>query len=143
MPNLADKTYWNERAKEYGATLNGVLLDVRAEEHEKQVKKILELYKNCSALDVACGYGRFSDCFTDYTGVDFCEEMTKLGKNLIIADIHKDLSWARPSYDIIFCVIALSSLKMTPQEFNDKFQPLVSKMIIVFELNEFYFFPKV
>ena len=142
MSDLTSKTYWNERAKQYGATLDGVLVDVKAKKHELLVKDVLRPFKDGSGLDIACGYGRFSDCFTDYTGVDFSEEMTKLGNNLITADVHSDLSWARESYDVVFCVIALSSLKMTPQEFNEKFKHLAKKAVMVFELDEFYIFPK-
>ena len=98
------------------------------------------------ALDVACGYGRFSECFYKYTGIDFCEEFINIakernpGKNFYVANAHEG---TEETYDIIFSVIALSSLNMTAQQFNEKWKDKAKYAVIVFEIDEFYFFPKI
>lgn len=98
-----------------------------------------------SAIDIACGYGRFSTCFEKYKGIDFCDEFIKIakekypGKDFESLDAHEtDID----QYDIVFAVIAMSSLSMTPQEFNDKYKDYARYAVMVFEVDTFYIFPK-
>ncbi|MBP7119006.1 class I SAM-dependent methyltransferase [Candidatus Woesebacteria bacterium] len=145
MSELTSKTYWEERAKEYKSNINSVLVDRRALGHEKIVKEYLSPYKNLSALDVACGYGRFSTCFDNYTGIDFCEEFINIAKDKFkdkkfeCVDAHETNI---DQYDIVFAVIAMSSLNMTPQEFNAYYKDYAKVAVMVFELDTFYIFPK-
>lgn len=110
------------------------------------VKDILSTFKNMSALDVACGYGRFAECFKEYTGIDFCEEFIVVAKRdnpnklFICVDAHSENS-IEP-VDIVFSVISLSSLNMTPQEFNEKWNRYAKYAVMVFEVDEFFIFPK-
>ena len=142
MPDLTSKSYWSKRAKKYGAELDCVLVDYRAEEHQKLVEAILEPYKGLSVLDVACGYGRFSPLFKHYTGIDFCSEMIMLAKDKYPDKRFLEASDIGETFDVVFAVIALSSLKMTPQEFNDKWKAKANKAVMVFEVDTFYIFPK-
>ena len=59
MQNLTSNSYWEDRAKQYQDSLEAVLVDVKAQRHEDIVKNFLSRFSSMSALDVACGYGRF------------------------------------------------------------------------------------
>lgn len=142
MQNLTSKSYWNKRAREYGASLACVLVDYRAESHQELVKSILEPYRGLSVLDVACGYGRFSPLFRDYTGIDFCPEMIELAKNNFPDKRFLEATDIDETFDVVFSVISLSSLNMTPQEFNEKWKDRAKVAVIIFELDTFYIFPK-
>lgn len=143
---LASKDFWESRSSEYKSNINSVLIDRKAIGHQETVKKFLSPFKAMSAVDVACGYGRFSDCFDKYTGIDFCEKFIEIakeknpGKNFVLANAH---TYDFEPVDIVFSVISLSSLIMTPWDFNDKFKDKAKYAVMVFELNDFYIFPKI
>lgn len=142
MQNLTSKSYWNKRAIEHGAELSCVLVDHRAEDHQKLVEAILEPYKGLHVLDVACGYGRFSPMFKNYTGIDFCPEMINLAKNNYPDKRFLETKDIDETFDVIFAVISLSSLNITAQEFNDKWKDKAKVAVMVFEIDTFYIFPK-
>ena len=117
-------------------------MDHRAIDHEKTVASFLKMYSDKKVLDVGCGYGRFAKYFDHYVGLDFSEEMLLLaqknnpGKRYCLGvDIEEQ-------FDVIFCVIALSSLGMTAEEFNEKWKKRASLAVMVFEIEQFYIFPK-
>lgn len=142
MQNLTSKSYWNKRAIEHGAELSCVLVDHRAEDHQKLVEAILEPYKGLHVLDVACGYGRFSPMFKNYTGIDFCPEMVTLARNTYAEKRFLETKDIDETFDVIFAVISLSSLNITAQEFNDKWKDKAKVAVMVFEIDTFYIFPK-
>lgn len=143
MPDLTSKTYWNKRAVECGANLECVLVDCRADRHQKLVEGILEPYKGLHVLDVACGYGRFSPTFKYYTGIDFCPEMITLAKNTYPDKRFLEATDIDETFDVIFAVISLSSLNITAQEFNEKWKDRAKVAVMVFEVDTFYIFPKI
>ena len=93
-------------------------------------------------LDVGCGYGRLSDTFKNYTGIDFSSEMVKIGntrypdKNIREGDINDKVEG---QYDIIFEAMCLSSFDLTPQQFKKKFENN-ARVVICFEPHEFTIF---
>ena len=142
MQSLTSKSYWNKRALEYGASLSCVLVDYRVDIHQKLVEGILEPYKGLHVLDVACGYGRFSPMFKNYTGIDFCPEMITLARNTYPDKRFLEATDIDETFDVIFAVISLSSLNITAQEFNDKWKDKAKVAVMVFELDTLYIFPK-
>jgi len=142
MLDLTSKSYWNQRAIEYGAKLDCVLVDHRADRHQKLVEAILEPYRGLSVLDVACGYGRFSPMFKHYTGIDFCPEMINLAKNKYPDKRFLEAKDIDETFDVIFAVISMSSLQMKPEEFNAKWKDKANKAVMVFEVDTFYIYPK-
>ncbi len=145
MIDRTSNEYWEKRSETYKDNINSVLVDNVALIHEKAVKDFLKRFGSMSALDVACGYGRFADCFDDYTGIDFCKNFIEIAKKnkpskrFILGDAHQGVDG---TFDIVFAVIALSSLNMTAKEFNDKWKHKARYGVIVLEVEEFYFFPK-
>lgn len=143
--DLASRDYWEDRAKDKGAKLEAVFVDVRAQGHENYIKTFLSKFRDMSALDVACGYGRFADCFENYTGIDFSQNFIDMAqkanpeKNFKCVDAH---TVELGKYDIVFSVISLSSLKQTPEEFYEKWKDTAKFAIFVFEVDRFYFYPK-
>lgn len=143
--DLASREYWEERAKNSGPRLNAVLVDTRAQRHEDYIKKFLSQFKNMTALDVACGYGRFAECFDNYMGIDFSQNFIDMaearnpGKKFRCMDAHTgDVG----KYDIVFAVISLTSLKQTPEQFFERWKDHAKFAVFVFEVERFYFFPK-
>jgi len=76
-----------------------------AEEH----KKILGQYRDKKVLDAGCGYGRSSEWFTNYVGIDFSPDFIEKAKELypdkefIIGDLKK-LPFKDNEFDIAICV---------------------------------------
>lgn len=122
------------------------MVDVKAQRHEDIVKNFLSRFSSMSAIDVACGYGRFSCCFENYIGIDFCKEFIDIAqrnnpnKRFFCVDAHSEVDLFQA--DIVFSVISLSSLDMTPQEFNQRWKDNARFAVMVFELDTFYIFPK-
>lgn len=141
MNERATLKYWNERAKNGESPQDLVLASTYLEEFESHTRKILSLFSG-KVLDIGCGYGRLSDTFQDYTGIDFSDEMVKLAnkkypnKNIKIGSVHQPIEG---HYDLIFEAMCLSSFEMTPEQFKDKFKNN-AKIIICFEPREFTIF---
>lgn len=138
------KDYWEKRVEENQDDLLGmVMVHQHARRHEDLVYGVLNSLGDMSVLDIACGYGRFSRAFSagKYTGIDFSEKMIELanrlnpGKTFLLNSAHDaDL----PAADVVFEVISLSSLDLTPIEFFEKYQHLARRMLICFEFDQFY-----
>ena len=134
MNERANKEYWNERVLDSKNDRDLVFNSVDFNRFDTETRKILSIYKDAKVLDFGCGYGRMSDMFTNYTGIDFSEEMIKLAKKkyhnktFIVGDR------VEGEYDLAFEVMCLSSLGMTAQEFADTCS---SPVVMCFEPKEF------
>ncbi len=142
MNEKSTKEYWNNRVKEYGKDLQGVVLTAHYfNEFDKRTRALLSLFTDKKVLDMGCGYGRLSDMFTQYTGFDFSEEMVNLAhkenprKNIQVGDFDS----ITEQYDVIFEAMCLSSFEMTPKQFFEKVKGN-AKIVICCEPNEFNIF---
>ena len=96
-------------------------------------------------LDVACGPGRFAQIFEKYVGIDFSEGMLKVAreknptKRFEQIDVRTEKIEGK--FDIVFEVISLSSLKMTPEQFYGKWKGVAREFVICFEPDKFDIFP--
>ena len=76
---------------------------------EKAHKEIVEPYKDKKVLDAGCGYGRSSEWFTNYLGVDFSPDFIELAKSkypdkeFMEADL-KDLPFKDNEFYVAVCV---------------------------------------
>lgn len=117
--------------------------DPRFDEFTRRVEQVLYALRGHTALDIACGYGRFAHCFVpqDYTGVDFSENMVELSKQFpgykFICEDVKKWNGGNRKWDVVFEVNSLKSLDMTPTEFFDKYSKYASKFIACLEADEF------
>lgn len=135
--------YWDDRVRSTANLKSLVFEDVHFDEFDEKTRQILNLFKDKRVLDVGCGYGRLSDIFANYTGIDFSSEMIKLAKKLhpdkifSVVDVHtiKDLD----DFDIIFECMSLSSLGMDEDAFCDLFK-FLAKTIICIEPDRFTIF---
>lgn len=137
-PTLVE--YWDERVRTAPDLKSMIFIDRRFDEYEARVRAILSGWKG-SALDIACGYGRYS-AFDDYLGVDFSGEMLKLA-----IEKHPDKlfqqanikSW-KPDrkFDYIFEVNSLRSLGMSQDDFLNLFTPFANKAVACLEADQFF-----
>lgn len=72
-------------------------------------KKILEPYKDKKVLDAGCGYGRSSEWFNDYIGVDLSPDLIEKAKELYPdGDFRvgrlEELPFKDNEFDLAFCV---------------------------------------
>ena len=136
------KEYWNERARRGGSPEELVFASSFLKEYEANTRQFLSMFKDKKVLDVGCGYGRLSDLFNNYKGIDFSEEMVKLAnerypdKDITLGDTHVDNV---DKYDVIFEAMCLSSFDMTPEQFRDKYKDK-AKIIMCLEPNHFSIF---
>lgn len=123
--------YWDKRVIDNKSDEMGMIMrDSRIYEYTKRVNEILSAWKGKKVLDLCCGYGRYSEHFDNYLGVDFSKEMIELArqkykKDFVVADIKEYRT--SELYDVIFEVNSLHSLGMTEEEFFNKFKaPIVA-----------------
>lgn len=141
--NPSEKGYWESRVKNAPNEKDMLFIDGRREEFWARVRNQLGPWKGLNVLDIACGYGQFSNLFLPdkYTGMDFSEEMLKLAKQknpdktFKQADI-RELELDK-KYDVIFEVNSLRSLGMTPEQFNEKFNKNANKVVACLEADVF------
>jgi ubiquinone/menaquinone biosynthesis C-methylase UbiE len=72
-------------------------------------EELLRPFKDKRVLDAGCGYGRWSDFFGNYTGIDFSPDFIDKAKELyphksfVKANL-KDLPYGDNEFDMAFCV---------------------------------------
>lgn len=103
---------------------------------------ILSKYKNLKVLDAGCGYGRWSEMFSNYVGVDFSEDFIDLAKGkypnkqFIVADL-KDLPFEDKEFDLAFCVsireMIIGNLGGEVWEEMEKELKRVAKQVLILE----------
>lgn len=117
--------------------------DGRFDKYTEKVKEILSGWKHRTVLDIACGYGRYSECFNPhlYKGWDFSQEMVDLAKmtypdyKFEKMDIRKTKLTGK--YDVIFEVNSLKSLDLTKEAFFEKYAPYATHAIACLEADYF------
>lgn len=139
MNQMSTKEYWNDRAKKGESPQELVYASVDFHRFDTETRKILSLFKDKKVLDVGCGYGRMSDMFKDYLGVDFSEEMINLARQKYPNKRFEVAETSTETFDVIFEVMCLSSLGLTPQEFFERYP---APIVICFEPKEFTIFYK-
>lgn len=112
-------------------------------ERINQVHKEI-LQKECSGkvLDAGCGYGRWSELFDDYLGVDFspdfiAEAKAKYpNKDFIVGNL-KDLPFKDKTFDVAFCVsikrMVQDNLGNEEWELMQKELKRVAKKVLILE----------
>ena len=139
MNERQTKEYWNNRAKLGGSPQDLVFASTNFNEFDKNTRQLLSQYKNLKVLDVGCGYGRLSDMFEIYTGIDFSDEMIKLAMEKYPGKDFRVAETVSGSFDVVFEVMCLSSLGCTEQEFADRHN---APIIICCEPHKFTIFFK-
>lgn len=143
----SDKAYWEERTKSHRDDLRTALFaDARYEQNDEMTRRVLEPFKDCTVVDVCCGYGRFAPCFhpDNYFGFDFCEEMIRLAHEKF-EEYHFELQDARtfdiPKADIVFSAISLRVLNMSAKEFYEKYKNKANVAVICTSADDITIFP--
>lgn len=135
--------YWDKRVREIDDLKKLVLDDVYFDTFEENTIKVLTPFKHLRALDVGCGYGRLSELFDNYVGVDTSVEMINLAKKLHPS---KKFIHIPPGYtytltgevDLIFEVMSLSSIGKTPEQFRDSCEASVVMCLEPKEFNIYF-----
>jgi len=109
--------------------------------------KILDELVSGNVLDAGCGYGRWSEHFDQYTGVDFSPDFIKKAKELypdktfIQADL-KELPFKENEFDWAFCVsikhMIVSNLGQAEWDKMEKEIKRVAKKLLILEYTTSY-----
>ncbi len=139
--------YWDKRVKASKDEEDMIFLDGRRREYWDRVRRHLQVWKSMHVLDVACGFGKFAECFEPpyYRGIDFSLEMLKLARekfphhrfSLKSAREEPPEPADREKYDVIFEVNSLRSLGMTAEDFIHKFRPYARIAVACLEADRF------
>lgn len=142
LPDYRTKEYWDKRVLASKNEQDMIFVDQRREVLWDRVRAQLGIWRSFHVLDVACGFGKFAECFEPpyYTGVDFSEEMLKLAckkfpyHKFALGDAHMP---TMETYDVIFEVNSLKSLGMKPEDFISKFKPYARVAVACLEADGF------
>jgi len=143
---VTSKEYWEGRVKATKNLKDMIFVDARRDIFWERVDAQLAMWaaQGHVALDIACGYGRFSQAFaTDkYVGVDFCEGMVNLAREKYPQHTFVQLDAKAPGivtakYDIIYEVNCLKSLGMTYEQFIEHFTPFAKVAVACLERDRF------
>lgn len=136
------KAYWEDRVRTASNLKDMIFKDGRRDEFWARADKLLEHYaaQGHVALEIACGYGRFSQAFAPdkYVGVDFCEGMVNLAREKYPQHTFVQLDAKTPGiittkYSIIYEVNSLKSLGMTYEQFFERFAPMAKVAVVCVE----------
>lgn len=138
------KAYWEARVKQHGGDLDGMIFkDVRRDEFWRRAFAQLAPFKDMYVLDVACGWGRFSQAFdpAKYVGVDFCDGMLELARKRYPDHTFMQFDvkggGVDGKYDIVYEVNSLKSLGMSYEQFFERFAPMARVAVVCIEADEF------
>lgn len=103
--------FWKQRLDEAERLEDSVYVTVDGDWNNinRAHEEILKPYINKKVLDAGCGYGRWSEFFPNYTGVDFSPDFIGVAKQLypdkefIQAQI-EELPFKDKEFDLAFCV---------------------------------------
>jgi len=115
--------------------------------HIKRFEEIIP--KGSKVLDAGCGYGRMSEYFDNYTGVDFSPDFINKAKskypdkNFIVGNL-KELPFRDKEFDWAFCVSikAMVENNLGKDEWAKMQKELlrVSKKVLILEYEDYNFF---
>lgn len=114
MKPVTTEEFWKQRiidSKNYGDIHHSVYISPNSlwKQIEEIHKKILLPYVDKKVLDAGCGYGRASQWFTNYTGVDLSPDLLEKArgfypnKNFIQGRLEK-LPFKDKEFDMAFCI---------------------------------------
>jgi len=135
--------YWDNRVKTSSDEMSMIMLDSRLPEYTKRVNDVLSGWKDKKVMDVCCGYGRYSEHFKNYIGLDFSKEMIALAKKKYPDKdfFVKDGKDHRPGelYDVVFEVNSLHSMGITEEDFYKLYKGCAS-VVACLEMDKFTIF---
>lgn len=149
MKPIDDLKFWKKRIDDAKKSREHYSVYVVDENKWKYIndthKEILLRECKGKVLDAGCGYGRWSELFTDYVGVDFspdfiAEAQRKYpSKTFIQADL-KALPFADKEFDTAFCVSIKKMVQdnLGDEEWNKMQKELqrVSKKLVICEYED-------
>lgn len=141
--------FWKDRITHAKKTKEHFSVYITKDEHWNHINEVHReiLLKECSGkvLDAGCGYGRWSELFDNYVGVDFSpdfiEEARKkyLDKSFKVADLKK-LPFKAKEFDVAFCVsikqMVRANLGDTEWEMMLKELKRVAKKVLILEYED-------
>lgn len=114
MLPVSNEEFWKKRiedSKKYGDIHHSVYISSPTlwKNIEIAHREILDKYKDDKVLDAGCGYGRASQWFNDYTGVDLSPDLLAIAKKeypdkkFIQSKLDK-LPFEDDEFDMAFCI---------------------------------------
>jgi len=141
--------FWKKRIDEASKSREHYSVYVTKQDHWDLINKTHKeiLLNNCSGkvLDAGCGYGRWSELFEDYTGIDFSPDFIAKAKssypdkNFIVGNL-KELPFKDEEFDWSFCVsikkMVMDNLGEAEWNLMQKELERVSKKVIILEYED-------
>ena len=133
-----NKQYWNNRVVSYKDDEEVMIWATGREfkkRYDKMIEDVLGNFKDCTVVDVACGFGRFCEVFKpeNYFGFDFCDEMIKLAHSKYPEyrfEVQDYNTFDVPEVDVIFNVISVGSMGINHEMFIEKYKSKAKKAIV-------------
>lgn len=112
MSRPVNKTsFWKERLDSSERIQDSVYVTVDGDWNRinRAHEEVLKPYVNKKVLDAGCGYGRWSEFFSDYVGVDFSPDFISKAKELypdkkFMQESLDKLPFEDKEFDMAFCV---------------------------------------
>lgn len=137
--------YWEDRLEQYKDNLPFAIYCTSPGLYEEMVAKHvkeLEPYRKMKVLDAGCGYGRMSEHFSNYTGVDFVHAFIDKAKELYpskkfkVANLKK-LPFKDKEFHVAFCIMVKGNVmqNLGKKEWEDMERELkrVAYQLIILE----------
>lgn len=145
----ASKEYWDNRVLELKDNEYDMIWAANSgfrKAHEDITKKVLNMFRDCTVVDVACGFGRFCNIFKpqNYFGFDFSDEMIKLAKtkhSLYRFEVQDYNKFEAPEADVFFNVISVGSMGINHQKFFEKYKNKAKKAIVSIDGTSIMIYP--
>lgn len=145
----SNKEYWDNRVRAYLDDETTMIWATNAEfrrNYYKLIDYVLSFYKDCSVVDVACGFGRHSTIFKpeNYLGFDFSDEMIRLAKQKYPKykfEVQDYFNFEVPEVDVIFNVISVGPIGISTNQFIDKYKDKARKAVISVDGTSITIFP--
>jgi len=146
MKPVNDIAFWKERIRTAKKEHYSVYVcgnETWAEITKRHLSQLLEIIPgDANVLDAGCGYGRWSNLFENYTGVDFSPDFIEKARkdfpngSFLQADLKK-LPFADKVFDWSFCVSIKKMIvdNLGEQEWKEMEKELlrVSKKLLILE----------
>lgn len=149
MKPINNLKFWKDRIEGAKKSKEHYSVYVTSDRHWNHINETHKeiLLRECKGkvLDAGCGYGRWSEVFTDYVGVDFspdfiAEAQRKYpNKTFVQADL-KALPFADKEFDTAFCVsikkMIIDNLGEAEWESMQRELKRVAKKVVVCEYED-------
>jgi SAM-dependent methyltransferase len=148
IEDRTNKDYWNWRVLKNKDDLPTMIFaDPRYPVNTDIAIRTLEGFRECSVMDVCCGYGRLAPLFDKekYFGFDYAEKMIELAREKYpgyrFAVIDAMNPGELPKAEVVVIFISLGMIQLSPAQFFDRYKEYATKAVICITSTETLVYP--